>query len=127
MTTDEQAIRGVIAEWIRATESGDVDALAELMTEDMVFLTTGNPPLTKPGFLDGMRAILQDALIQTESEIREVRVEGGVGWCWHDLAVRITPRRGGEPKEVRGTTFGVYLRGEDGRWRLHRDANLMGG
>jgi len=127
MTTDEQAIRQVIAGWIRATEEGDVETLADLMTDEMVFLTVGNPPMTKAMFLEGMRATLPALLIQTESEIREVRVEGGVGWCWHDLIVRMTPRAGGEPKELRGTTLGIYQRGGDGRWSLHRDANLMGG
>lgn len=126
MSADEQQIRELIAEWIRATEEGDVEALADLMTEEMIFLTAHNAPMTKAVFLQGMRETLAKMLIQSESEIQEISVEGPVAWCWHNLRARMTPRAGGETKVIRGTTMGIYRKGADGRWRLHRDANLMG-
>ena len=125
MSEDERAIRALVEEWMRATEAGEIDALAELMTEEMVFITVHNEPMTKAKFLEGMRTMLPKAVIQSESDIQEVRVEGRVAWCWNNLTARFTPKGHGEVKVIRGTTLGVYLKGEDGKWRLHRDANLM--
>ena len=126
MSADEQAIRELIAEWMRATEAGEVEALADLMTAEMIFLTARNVPMTKEAFLEGMRAMVPTVLIRSESDIQEVCVEGAVAWCWNHLTVRVTPRDGGETKVMQGTTLGIYRKGEDGRWRLHRDANLVG-
>ena len=44
MSTDEQAIRDLIASWHRATAAGDVETVLTLMAEDVVFLVAGHPP-----------------------------------------------------------------------------------
>ena len=45
MNADEQAIRALVAEWHSATAAGDVDAVLQLMAEDVVFLVAGQPPM----------------------------------------------------------------------------------
>ncbi|MDQ2931771.1 MAG: SgcJ/EcaC family oxidoreductase, partial [Gemmatimonadota bacterium] len=47
MTDDERAIRSVVDAWFAATRSGDVDAVLELMTDDVVFMVPGQEPLGK--------------------------------------------------------------------------------
>lgn len=42
--TDEQKIREVIDTWATASADGDLIALTNLMTEDVMFLTPGQPP-----------------------------------------------------------------------------------
>src|SRR5438034_605203 len=44
---DEQAIRDLIATWLRATAAGDIDQVLTLMTDDVVFVTPGQKPFGK--------------------------------------------------------------------------------
>ena len=45
MQNDEQEIRQLVATWMAATKSGDVKAVLELMSDDVVFLVAGQPPM----------------------------------------------------------------------------------
>jgi uncharacterized protein (TIGR02246 family) len=50
MPNDEQQIREVVASWHAATRAGDVDTVLNLMTDDVVFLVAGRPPMRKAEF-----------------------------------------------------------------------------
>ena len=54
--TDEQQIRELMAEWRRLTAEGNLDGLLSLLTDDVVFLTPGNPPITRERFAKGFQA-----------------------------------------------------------------------
>ena len=123
MSNDEQAIRNLVDTWCRATEAGDVDALAPLMADDMVFLTPGGQPFGKREFLEGARQSAGSVKVSVKAEVQEVRVAGDLGHCWLKLAVTVTPPAGA-PAQHAGHTMGIYRR-EGGRWVLARDANLV--
>jgi hypothetical protein len=58
MDPDEQAIRDLVAEWERATLADDLDSIARLMADDVVFPTAGNPPMRgRDAFLAVARAL----------------------------------------------------------------------
>jgi len=124
MANDELAIRNLIDTWCRATEAGDVDALAPLMADDMVFLTPGGEPFGKREFLEGSRQSAGQVKVSVQADVQEVRVAGDLGYCWLKLAVTVTPPDGGAPMRHSGHTIGIYRR-EGGRWVLARDANLV--
>jgi len=124
MANDEQAIRTLIDTWCRATEAGDIDALAPLMADDMVFLTPGRQPFGKREFLEGSRQSAGTMKISVNAEIQELRVEGDLAYCWLKLDVAITPPGAASPMHRAGHTLGIY-RCEGGRWLLARDANLV--
>jgi len=124
MSGDEQALRKVVADWIRFTQEERIDELMNLMTDDILFLTVSQPPMTKADFEAGSRSMVGNVKLQVDSEIKEVRVEGNFGWLWQDLKVKVTVP-GQPPIEKQGKTFGLYRKGDDGKWRLMRDANLM--
>ena len=50
MKTDEQQIRELVSTWHAATKAGDVDKVLTLMTDDVVFLVHGRPPMGKAEF-----------------------------------------------------------------------------
>ena len=59
MHPDERAIRDLIALWHRATAAGDVETVFDLMTEDVVFLVAGQPPMKgRAAFERGLRGLL---------------------------------------------------------------------
>lgn len=125
MTADEQEIRQLVATWMSATKAGDVAAVLSLMTDDAVFLVTGQQPFGKQQFAAAMKppAAAAMPLIDGHSEIQEIRIAGDHAYMWSRLSVEVTPPGGVTVKRA-GHTLSV-LRKEGGRWRLARDANLL--
>ena len=129
MQPDEQAIRDLIALWHRATAAGDVDTVLDLMTDDVVFLSAGQPPMQgRAAFERGLRGLLAQHRIESSHEVREIGIDGDLAYSWTDLDIRVIPRAGGTAPPARsGSTLSVLRRQADGRWRMVRDANLLGG
>ena len=126
MKTDEQQIRELVSTWHAATRAGDVDTVLQLMTEDVVFLVHGRPPMGKDQFASLSRppAGKRPPRIESTSEIQEIQVSGDWAFMWTRLAVVMTPPEGGAPSKRAGHTLTVLQR-VDGRWLLARDANLL--
>lgn len=126
MNSDEAQIRQLITTWMAATKSGDVDTVLGLMTDDVVFLLPGRPPMGKAEFASISRASSGPGSprIDGHSEIQEVTVSGDWAFMWTRLRVTITPPAGAAVMERAGHTLTV-LRKEGGKWRLARDANLL--
>src|SRR4051812_4220825 len=99
MHADEQAIRGLIAEWMSVTAAGEPARLLGLMEEAVVFLTPGQPPVGGGArFGAGLGAALAQVRIAAPSGVQEVQVGGNLGYCWNRLDVTVTPLQGGEPR-----------------------------
>jgi uncharacterized protein (TIGR02246 family) len=127
MSHDEAAIRALVATWLSASKTGDVDTVLSLMTDDVVFLQPGQPVMRKAAFAERSRAQSgQGALhFDASSDIQEVEVVGDWAFMWTKLTVVATPPNGGQPVARAGHTLSI-LRKESGKWRLARDANLIG-
>jgi uncharacterized protein (TIGR02246 family) len=125
MQSDEHAIRQLVAAWMTATKAGDVEAVLSLVTDDVVFLRPGHPPMRKAEFAAGMRAQAggQAPQFDGKSEIQEVRIAGDWAFMWTKLTVVATPP-GATPIARAGHTLTV-LQKQDGKWLLARDANML--
>jgi len=122
VSADETAIRDLIATWLRASKAGDKETVLGLMSEDVVFLQPGQPPMRgRSGFAAAQKAMGD---IDASSEIQEVRILGDWAWCWNRLAVVVTPRNGGAPIKRAGDVLSV-LQKQAGRWVIVRDANML--
>jgi uncharacterized protein (TIGR02246 family) len=121
---DEQAIRDLISTWLNASKSGDKATVLTLMSDDVVFLICGQPPMRgKEAFAAGQTA-LKDMEIDGTSEIQEVKVLGDWAYVWTHLSVVFKPRSGGAANKRAGNTLSI-LRKQDGKWLLVRDANML--
>jgi uncharacterized protein (TIGR02246 family) len=49
MSDDERQIRELVQAWITANKAGDLPAVLALMTDDIIFMTPGQPPFGKKG------------------------------------------------------------------------------
>lgn len=126
MHADEQAIRELVANWLRATAAGDLTRLLSLVAEDVVFLAPGQPPLHgKEAFASAFRAALRLVRISAVSEIQEIRVEGEMAYCWNHFTVTTTPLDGGPSKRRKGYTLTILRKTRLGSWVLTRDANML--
>jgi uncharacterized protein (TIGR02246 family) len=124
--TDQDAIRQLIAEWHRRSAKGELDALLELMTEDAVFLTCGQAPMSRAEFAAGFREWSAKASMQSSFEVKDIQVCGDLAYAWSYLRIVMTPRRGGASVSREGHTLSVFRRSAAGKWLLARDANLIG-
>jgi len=126
MPDDHQMIRDVIATWMRASAAGDLTTVLSLMTEDVVFLVAGQPPMRgKEAFAAGFKGSTGRFRIDAASEIQEIQVANDMAYCWTHLRVTMTPLQGGEPKHRSGYTLSIFRKSPEGKWLLSRDANLL--
>ncbi len=126
MKPDEAQIREVVEAWHAATRAGDVDAVLALMTDDVVFLLPGRPPMRKDEFasLSRIPSGAPAAKMESSFEIHEVLVSGDLASMWTTLSVSVTPPDGGSAIQRAGHTLTIF-RKQGGRWLLARDANLL--
>jgi uncharacterized protein (TIGR02246 family) len=126
MSTDEQAIRALVALWHSATAKGDVDTVLGLMAEDVVFLVAGKGPMRgRAAFERSLRALLEQYRIESSGEIQEIEVSENLAYSWANLKVQIIPLSGG-PAPVRvGSTLSILRKESHGSWVIVRDANLL--
>ena len=127
MQSDESEIRQLVATWMTATKTGDVETVLGLMADDVVFLIAGQPPMVgKAAFAAASRAQSGQAAPQFDgtSEIQEIKVLRDWAFMWTKLTVVVTPLGGAQPMTRAGHTLSI-LRKQDGRWVLARDANML--
>jgi uncharacterized protein (TIGR02246 family) len=126
LQNDESEIRALVATWMTATRTGDVDAVLSLIADDVVFLVPGRPPMHKEEFVAVTRAQATPGgpRIEGSSDIQEIRIVGDWAFMWTRLAISVTPPDGSPPMQRDGHTLSV-LNKRDGRWVLVRDANLL--
>ncbi|HJZ72976.1 MAG TPA: SgcJ/EcaC family oxidoreductase [Vicinamibacterales bacterium] len=125
MNADEQAIRTLIASWMEATKTGDLDRVLSMMDDDVVFLGAGRPAMRgKASFAQASRALERSGRFEGTVVVEEVRVFGDWAYCWNQIAVTITPDSG-DPTRLAGPAMAILRKQPDGRWVIFRDANML--
>ncbi|MFC3130176.1 SgcJ/EcaC family oxidoreductase [Coralloluteibacterium stylophorae] len=117
-------MRNLVETWMTATKAGDSKAVLELMTEDVVFLVSGQEPFGKSAFAEASKAQSGASVeFDGESEILEVKVLGD--WAYTLTKLRVTSTQPGKKPMVRSGHTLTVLRKNAGKWRISRDANLL--
>jgi uncharacterized protein (TIGR02246 family) len=123
MTDDERSIRDLVATWFAASKTGNLQAVLDLMTDDVIFMVPGSKPFGKEAFaaaFDGMKQVR----IEGRSDIQELHVLGDWAYLRNYIEVTATPPIGDMVRRT-GYTLTILRKGSDGRWRITRDANLL--
>lgn len=124
MTDDERAIREVVATWMTASKSGDLATMLSLMTDDVTFMVPGREPFGKKEFAADTKG-MKNVKIEGVSDIQEIQILGDWAFLRNRIAMTATPVGGGIPVRRSGYTLTIMRKGDDERWRLARDANLL--
>lgn len=124
MQDDEQAIRQLVATWLDASQAGNTEKVLSLMTDDVVFLASGQPPMRGKAAFAASQAALKTAKIEATGEIQEIKVLGDWAYLWTKLSVVVTPANGAAPTKRAGNTLSI-LRKQADTWLMARDANML--
>ena len=85
---DEQQIRDLITTWLRVSAEGDISQILPLMTEDVVFLVAGHPPMRgREAFAASFAGWQGKFSLETDCEIQEIQVSGNLAYSWTRLSV----------------------------------------
>ena len=123
MTDDARQIRELIDSWIAASNAGDVPALMDMMTDDVIFMTPGRPPFGKTEFAADSERV-KGAAIDAHAEVQEIDVFGPRAYIRNHVRVELSSP--GQPaRRMSGYAMSVLRKEADGRWRIARDANLV--
>lgn len=125
MDQDERQIRELIADWLRASETGDLEMVLRLMSDDVVFLTPGRSPMRRDDFIETFKGMQDKVRMRGNSDVQEIRISGNMAYCRTHLSLTVAPADGGAAMRRSGDTLSVLWKGVDGRWLLVRDANLL--
>lgn len=123
MNDDERAIRSLVGTWMLATKTGDLATVLGLMTDDVIFLVPGQQPFGKAEFASAS-ARMSDAQIEAVSDIEEIQIADDWAFLRSHIDMVVTPPSGA-PVHRSGHTLTILRKGDDGKWRLSRDANLL--
>lgn len=124
--TDEQAIRNLVETWMRATAEGDFLHVLSLMSEDVVFLSPGRPPMRgRDAFAAASQAMSGSVRIMGTSDIQEIQIEGSLAYCWSQLSVKVVTVTGEPLKRLSGSVLSVLRKNSEGAWQVIRDANML--
>lgn len=122
MTEAEKAIRAVMALWLEASTEGDLETISSLMTEDVLFLTPGQPLMNKAQFMALSRSNLGRFQIEATQEVQEVQVIDN--WAFVRTHLRVSVRLEDKTVVRSGPVLSIFRHSEQG-WQLHRDANML--
>ena len=109
--------------YVRVINSNNVDELASMFTDDVVFLAAGSKPIVGKA---AVRAWADDYYktfkTHWDKPVKEFVISGDYAFERYDYTSTDTPVAGGKPVVDTGWGFVVYHRERDGVWRVARDA-----
>lgn len=123
MNSDERAIRDLVDQWMEASQKGDVEAVLDLMGEDMIFMVPGREPFGRDEFR-AMSLSMRGAKLDGRAEVQELKLLGDWAFIRNHIDLTMTPPDG-KPVHRSGYALSILKKGHDGKWRLERDANLV--
>lgn len=127
MSTDEQEIRQLFDDWIRATTEGNLDLAHSCIADDAVFLVPGGVEMDKASFAQAAAGVSpEDSPFEFDlkSELQEVKVLGDFATMRVQSSLAMTPKAGGDTSKMAGHSLSI-LQKRDGRWQIYRDANTL--
>ena len=116
---DRRAIATQIERFIAAYVSGDLDALLEIYSDDLVKLRHGSPDETKPDLARRLQDFFRGFSGRLEVDNSETLVSGDLALTRGTFVVTVIPRGGGEPKHLRRRYLEIWRR-EGAIWRVLR-------
>jgi uncharacterized protein (TIGR02246 family) len=121
-TADTRAIQRLSADWIAAMNAKDIAKLLTMMTEDIVFLPPGLPPIRGKKAVEAMYKgfFPQFSTVEQTSVLEEVEVAGDWAFIWGTESSVLVLQAGQATIQMEGRGLSILKRQSDGTWRFAR-------
>jgi uncharacterized protein (TIGR02246 family) len=123
MSPDERAIRDLVDIWMKASRTGNTATVLSLMSDDVIFMVPGREPFGKDAFAASSQS-MKCFRLEGSADVSELKVVGDWAYLRKFIEITVTPP-GGTPVRRTGYTLTIFRKGDDGKWLLTRDANLV--
>lgn len=118
---DLEAIGRVRAEFVQATNEGDVDRLMALFADDAVFVPADDPTCEgRDAIADYFDDVMRSEPETIDLDVQETQVEGGWAFERLDATITSTDSESGEETETWARYFWVLKRQPGGGWKIDR-------
>jgi uncharacterized protein (TIGR02246 family) len=118
----EAAIAEFNRQYLAAINGADIDALADLTTDDHMMIMSGGEPLAgKQALVDAMTAAFERLEFDESWTPEETVVSGDLAYQRGSFVVDATPKAGGASTRTTGNFMRIYRRQPDGAWLMVRD------
>lgn len=120
--SDYAAIEAIEVEWQTAYGARDFEALADLYTEDGWVMARRRPAMRgRDEIRDFFESVAEGTKLAVTFDVEELEVIDAYAWNTARFALTYQPMSGGEPVHDFGRALILYKKGDDGKWRIHRD------
>jgi ketosteroid isomerase-like protein len=104
-------------------QAGDYAAIPDLYTEDAVIMARGRPRMEgRASLRQSIGKLAAGRKVDIDITERELEVRGDVAWMVTDFKVQYSSAQPAtQPVVEYGRSMLIFLRGPDGKWRIHRD------
>jgi ketosteroid isomerase-like protein len=122
-TSRDSAAHRAHENYVRVINSNNIDSLASMLTDDVVFLAANEKPMVgKPAVRAWVDGYYKAFRTKWEKPVQEFVVSGDYAFERYSYTSTDTPVGGGKDVVDTGWGFVVYHRDHDGTWRVARDA-----
>jgi uncharacterized protein (TIGR02246 family) len=122
--SNTEAIQQLTEGWIEAVKAKDIDRLLSLVTDDVVFLPPGRPPIKgKQAVGDLYRSLFAQFDVDQAAINEEIQFTGEWAFSWGSETLTLSPLSGGQPIRMRGKGLTILRRRPDGSWQFARGIN----
>jgi uncharacterized protein (TIGR02246 family) len=102
----------------------DIDRLVSLVTDDVVFLPPGGPPIKgREAVGELYRSLFTQFDVEQAAQTEETEVAGDWAFSWGAETMTLAPRGGGAPVSLQGKGLTILRRQPDGTWKFARGIN----
>ena len=127
---DVQAIKGIIAEWNAAFNTGDIEKSMSYRAEDQISIHPNEPALVgKEAHRRLFQQWFDEYVFDEKDVVQNVHVSGDLAVAHITWSAINTPKAGGKPTKGNGNMIGVFKKQPDGDWRgiylIYSDESLV--
>lgn len=120
--SDVQSVKNAINEWRNAVNTGDIERLLKVASDDLEMIPPGEQPLTGSDAHQFLRGFVEQFNAQLKPFANEEIVVSG-DWAFqrYTYELTLTPKAGGDSVVEAGHGIHMFRRHGDGSWRLVKD------
>ena len=114
-----EKIRQFVKAWTEAMNTGDIETIMSMVTDDCVRIPPNAPPLIgKEAIRKDQQQSFDQFTFKGDEAVVDFHVSGDFAFSRGTWAYSLTPKSGGESEKANGGFIDIYQKQPDGSWKL---------